>query len=49
MIDEQKIAEVHRGNTQESQMAAYLKGILNAATIRAMDAVLYKKEPSHGD
>jgi hypothetical protein len=39
MIDEHKIAEVYRGSTQESQMAAYTKGVSDAATIRAMDAV----------
>ncbi len=39
MIDEQKIADIYRGNTQESRMAARIKGVSDAATIRGMDAV----------
>jgi hypothetical protein len=31
MIDEQKIADIYRGNTQESRMAAYTKGVSDAA------------------
>jgi hypothetical protein len=34
MIDEQQIADIYRGNTQESRMAAYIKGVSDAATIR---------------
>jgi hypothetical protein len=41
IIDEQqKIADIYRGNTQESRMAAYTKGVSDAATIRAMDAAV---------
>jgi hypothetical protein len=39
MTDEQRIAEVYRGNTQESRIAAYIKGVSDAATIHAMDVV----------
>jgi hypothetical protein len=37
MIDEQKIAEAYRGNTQECQKEAYMKGVSDAATVRAME------------
>jgi hypothetical protein len=37
IIDEQKIAEVYRGNTHESRIAAYIKGVADTATIHAMD------------
>jgi hypothetical protein len=39
MIDEQRIADIYHENTQESRMSAYIKGVSDAATIRAMDAV----------
>jgi hypothetical protein len=39
MLDEQRIADVYRGITRESRIAAYIKGVSDAATIRAMDVV----------
>jgi hypothetical protein len=37
MVDGQKIADIYRGNTQESRIAAYIKGVSDAATIRTMN------------